>query len=103
MDEKRLRGLLGLCIRAGKAVFGEEGCRKALAGTDHGILLVDAGASDNTRKRYAEFCERAGRRMALLPEGLLSAATGRTAVAMYVKESSFSEQVIGCLNPDNRQ
>ena len=25
MDEKRLRGLMGLCVRAGQGVFGEDG------------------------------------------------------------------------------
>ena len=30
MDEKRLRGLMGLCVRAGQGIFGEDSCLKAL-------------------------------------------------------------------------
>ena len=43
MDEKRLRGLMGLCVRAGQAVFGEDGCRKAISTGECGILLTDSG------------------------------------------------------------
>ena len=26
MDERRMKGLMGLCVRAGQAVFGEDAC-----------------------------------------------------------------------------
>ena len=97
MDEKRLRGLMGLCVRAGQAVFGEEGCRKAIGTGECGILLTDADMSANTRKRYESACERNGTRMAELPAGLLEDATGRPGMAMAVRTGSFAEQMIRCL------
>ncbi len=97
MDEKRLKGLLGLCVRAGQGIFGEEGCRKALQSGKGGILLLDAGASANTLDRYRTLCGRTGHPMEILPEGLLALATGRPGAAMFVKESAFSEQITGCL------
>ena len=103
MDERRLKGILGLSVRAGQAVFGEDGCRKALQNNAGGVLLLDAEASANTRKRYEELCGRTGHRMALLPAGFLETATGRPGAAMYVKEGSFSTQVIGCLDTDNKR
>ncbi len=98
MDEKRLRGLMGLCVRAGQAVFGEDGCRKAIANGECGILLADADMSGNTRKRYEAVCQREEVPMKELPAGLLEEATGRPGAAMAVKAGSFAEQIIRCLS-----
>ncbi len=100
MNEKRLKGILGLSVRAGQAVFGEEGCRKALQ-SNGGVLLLDGDASGNTRKRYEEICRRTGHRMAVLPPGFLAEATGKPGAAVYVKDGSFYNQIIGCLDADN--
>ena len=97
MDERRLKGLMGLCVRAGQAVFGEEGCRKSVTGGQCGVLLLDDGISENSRKRYEDLCEYTGTRMAILPAGLLEEATGKPGAAMAVKQGSFSEQMISCL------
>ncbi len=97
MDEKRLRGLMGLCVRAGQAVFGEDGCRKALSAGQCGILLADGDMSENTRKRYEGICERTGTAMRMLPAGLLEEATGRPGAAMAVRTGSFAEQISDCL------
>ena len=97
MDERRMKGLMGLCVRAGQAVFGEDGCRRAVANGQCGILLADGDISESSRKRYEELCERTGTRMELLPSGMLEEATGRPGAAMAVKAGSFSEQMISCL------
>ncbi len=97
MDERRLKGLMGLCVRAGQASFGEEGCRRSILTGQCGILLADGGISENSRKRYEELCRRTGTRMALLPQGLLQNATGKPGAAMAVKQGTFSEQMISCL------
>lgn len=93
MDERRLKGLMGLCVRAGQAVFGEEGCRKSVTGGQCGILLLDGGISENSRKRYEDLCEYTETKMAILPAGLLAEATGKPGAAMAVKQGSFSEQI----------
>ena len=97
MDERRLKGLMGLCVRAGQAVFGEDGCRRSLAVRQCGLLLADGGISENSRKRYEDLCEWTGTRMAVLPEGMLEEATGKPGAAMAVKEGPFAEQMIRCL------
>ena len=97
MDEKKLRGLMGLCVRAGQAVFGEDGCRKAITSGQCGILLADGDMSGNTRKRYEAACEATGTAMATLPAGLLEEATGRPGAAMAVKKGNFAEQIAQCL------
>ncbi len=96
MDEKRLRGLMGLCVRAGQAVFGEDGCRKAIGNGECGILLADGGMSENTRKRYENLCRRTGVPLETIPPGLLEEATGRPGAAMAVKMGNFAEQIREC-------
>ena len=97
MDERRMKGLMGLCVRAGQAVFGEEACRKSITGGQCGILLLDSGISENSRKRYEDLCGHTGTKMALLPAGLLGEATGKPGTAMAVKQGSFSEQMLQIL------
>ena len=97
MDERRLKGLLGICVRSGQAVFGEDGCRKAAGRGECGLLLLDGGASGNTRKKYEGLCRGKDLPMAILPEGLIEAATGRPCMAMGIRKGPMLTQVTGCL------
>lgn len=93
MDESKLRGLMGLCVRARQAVFGEDGCLKAIRAGNCGVLLLDSGASRATREKYRSACEHAGVTMGETPEGLLHEATGRPGVAMAVNKGGLAEQI----------
>ncbi|MGN0778590.1 MAG: L7Ae/L30e/S12e/Gadd45 family ribosomal protein [Aristaeellaceae bacterium] len=93
MDENRLRGLMGLCVRARQAVFGEDGCLKAVRQGSCGVLLLDSGASRATRDKYHSACAHAGVALGELPEGLLWEATGRPGVAMAVSPGGLAEQI----------
>ena len=98
MDEakrKRVQGLMGLCVRARQAVFGEDGCLKSIRSGQCGALLMDAGASAATKEKYRGACERAAVALIVLPEGLLLEATGRPGVAMAVQKGGLSEQLVG--------
>jgi ribosomal protein L7Ae-like RNA K-turn-binding protein len=97
MNEAGLKGMLGLCVRAGQADFGEEGCGKALKTGQSAVLILDAGASENTRKRYDSQCRNAGVPLAVVPEGLIEQATGKPGVAMAVRKGPFSQRIIDCL------
>ena len=92
---KRLQGLMGLCVRAGQAVFGEDGCLKSIRAGQCGALLLDEGASAATAEKYRGACERAEVPMIRLPEGLLFEATGRPGVAMAVVSGGLAQQLIG--------
>jgi hypothetical protein len=48
-QENKLRGLMGLCLRARQAVFGEDGCMKTIRGGNCGVLLLDSGASKTVK------------------------------------------------------
>ena len=93
MDEKRLKGLMGLCVRARQAVFGEDGCLKCVRGGQCAALLLSGDASDATRGRYEAVCARAGVPLILLPPDFLFQATGRPGKAMAVVKGSLGSEV----------
>ena len=106
MDEKRLqraRGLMGLCVRARQAVFGEDGCMKSIRAGQCGALLLDAGASAATREKYRGACGRARVPLIELPEGLLLEATGRPGVAMAVQSGGLAQQLIGLIEIETNE
>ena len=93
MDEKKLQGLMGLCVRARQAVFGEDACLKAIRSGECAVLLLDGGASQATRDKYTGSCEHAGVPLVILPEDLLEIATGRPGRAMAVKPGGLASQI----------
>lgn len=97
MDEKRLRGLMGLCVRAGQGVFGEDSCVKALRSGQIGLLMLDGDISDSAAERYEHLCERERIPVRRLPAGLMAEATGKPGKAMAVRTGNFADQMIGCL------
>ena len=100
-QENKLRGLMGLCVRARQAVFGEDGCMKTIRGGNCGVLLLDSGASDATRDKYRGVCLNANTPMMELPQGLLHEATGKPGVAMAILKGGFANQVQQMMKPTN--
>ena len=76
MTDKKAHGLLGLCVRAGQASFGEDGCLGAIRGGKCGLLILDGDASDNARKRYTDACRYYQVPLAVTEAGLVESATG---------------------------
>ncbi len=93
----KLRGLMGLCVRARQSTFGEDGCLKQIRGRQCGVLLLDSGASAATKDKYKGACEHAGVPLMLLPEGLLHEATNRPGVAMAVTKGGLAKQIMNLL------
>lgn len=52
----RFLNMLGLCARAGRCQYGETACLNAIRSDRARLVLVDAAASDNTRKRFGDAC-----------------------------------------------
>ena len=102
-QENKLRGLMGLCVRARQAVFGEDGCMKTIRGGNCGILLVDGGASPSTKKKYHDACSNTGTAMAIIPEGMLLDATGRPGVAMAIQKGGLAQQACKLLQVEGRE
>ena len=100
-QENKLRGLMGLCVRARQAVFGEDGCMKTIRGGNCGVLLLDSGASQATRDKYRGVCANANTPMVELPQGLLHEATGKPGMAMAILKGGFANQVTQMMNATN--
>lgn len=98
MNEQKLRGLMGLTVRARQAVFGEDGCLKSIRGGNCGVLLLDSGASPATQKKYRDACAHAGVTLGILPEGMLLEATSRPGMAMAVIKGGLAQQITGLLD-----
>ena len=90
----RLKGLMGLCVRAGQAVFGEDSCLKAVRENRAALLLIDESISENSRRKAEPLCERNGVPVIRLRPGLLEESTGRPGKVMAVRAGSFAEQMI---------
>lgn len=58
MDDIQSRALtfLGLCMRAGQLITGQDACVDAIRGGNAALALLDGGASSNTRKRIMDAC-----------------------------------------------
>lgn len=93
-DQERLQGTLGLCVRAGQAVFGEGGCLKALRSGESGLLLLERSASANTRDRYTRVCAYSTAELWLVEDELIRSATGRPGVAMAIRNGKMTELVL---------
>lgn len=91
--ENRLRGLMGLCVRARQSVFGEDGCLKTIRNGNCGVLLLCEGASAATQDKYRGACEHADVALVMLPAGLLQEATGKPGVAMAVAQGGLADQI----------
>ena len=97
MNEPRIRGLMGLCVRARMAVFGEGGCLKSVRSGNCGLVLLDSGASAAAQEKYRGACGHAGVPLRILPKGLLGEATGRPGVAMALQPGGICQQLLTLL------
>ena len=100
-QENKLRGLMGLCVRARQAVFGEDGCMKTIRAGNCGALLLDGGASQATQNKYRGVCQNVNTPVVELPQGLLHEATGKPGVAMAILKGGFAEQIKQLMKPTN--
>lgn len=89
----KLAGLIGISVRAGQAIFGEDSCMKALRAGQCAVLVTDAALSPSVKEKYAGVCQRANVPMAELPEGVLDTATGKSAMAAAIRKGSLGDSI----------
>jgi len=73
----RLRGLLGLCARAGKILSGEAICEQAVKRHTAFLVLIDENASANAKKALSDACSYYGVPLHTLPGDLLGESIGK--------------------------
>lgn len=75
--ERRVTGFLGLCTRAGQTISGQEQCVAAIRAGQAALVLMDADASPNTKKRLTDACAAHGTPIYEISAGALGRSIGR--------------------------
>jgi len=75
--ENQVINFLGLCMRAGRVISGQEACVDLARQEQAALVLMDAGASENTRKRISDACHSHNVPLYELTEGALGHAIGK--------------------------
>ena len=100
MDNKKLSGLIGLCMRARQLALGTDQAVKAVRGGKAAVILLDSGASDNLRKKLSDASAFHHVPLMELPEGLLDRAAGQDGkMAAAALRGTLAEQIKQALIP----
>lgn len=100
MNGQKIKGMIGLALRARQAALGMDACRIMIRTGKCGVLLVDRTAGFNTRQKTEELCRRTGTPIRTMPEGLIEEATGRANMIIGLQKGHFSEQILHCVQDD---
>lgn len=91
---KQACNMLGLCARAGRLVSGQQAVETALKAGKAKLVLVDAGASDGTKKALNDACRYRGVELIQMGEQALGNAIGRPGrMAAAVTDAPFAERI----------
>ena len=108
MNEKRLRGMLGFAMRAGKAVLGTDTVCKRMAsgGKDKiSLLLITEDSSDNAKKKLSSKAEFYGveYKTAKISSSWLGELLGKTysPVCVGIADDGFAKEIILALEENN--
>lgn len=86
--------ILGLCARAGRLVSGTQSVETALKTGKAMLVLLDAGASELTKKSMGDACRFRNVPMAILEEQSLGQAIGRPGrMAAAVTDVPFADRI----------
>ena len=74
---EKLKGYLGLAVRAGSAYLGVSMALDHIRSGRSGVVLIDEEASENTRKKLCDAADFRHVRRHILPAGWISGACGK--------------------------
>ena len=101
--ENQVINFLGLCMRAGRVISGQEACVDLARQEEAALVLMDAAASENTRKRVADACHTHGVALYELSEGLLGHAIGKNGrMVVALKADGMSGKLLELLKNEQR-
>ena len=92
-------GLLGLCSRSGQITLGAELALREIKAGRAALALLDAGASEGTRKKITDACLFRSVPVHTLPAGELSRACGKEdRMAAAVKPGKLCRRLMELLS-----
>jgi ribosomal protein L7Ae-like RNA K-turn-binding protein len=98
----RLKGMVGLAVKAGKAVSGGFAVEGAIKRRFARLVLVDGRASENTVKQYASMCKNNSVKCVLLEDsGVLEELLGRdNRTVLAVTDVRFADAILEILRKE---
>ncbi len=101
--ENQVINFLGLCMRAGRIISGQEACVDLARQEQAALVLMDAGASDNTRKRISDACHSHNVPLYEMAEGALGHAIGKNGRMMVaLKPDGMAQKLLSLLKDEQR-
>ena len=95
MTDEKLRGIIGLAVRARQMVLGEAMTLQAIRSKQADLVLLDDSASPNAFKKITDACEFHNVPLAITKNGLLEEATGKEGrKAAAVLKGSLARQAL---------
>jgi len=77
IEQDAFYSLLGIAQRAGALTFGQDGVLKAISTGAAQFVLLDDGASDNTKKKISDSCRHYGVELFLTQADRLGFSVGK--------------------------
>ena len=95
MDQLKLAGWIGLCMRARQLALGTDQALKAVRGGKAALILMDAGASDNLRKKLSDACVFRRVPCVTVPSGWIGdSCGGGDWMAVSVRKGGLADSII---------
>jgi len=95
MNEKRILQLIGLALRAGKLISGEDQVLDSIRTGKCYLVILAADASENTRKRFQDKCLSYGVKLVSIADRYaLGHAIGKAhRVVLGITDTGFAEKI----------
>lgn len=101
--QKQAAGFLGLCMRAGRIVSGQEAAVDLARAQKAAIILVDEEVSANTMKRVTDTCRTHNVPAYLMEAGLIGRSIGRdSAMVIALRRDSMAEKLLSIFQNESR-
>ena len=95
----RVSGLLGLACRAGQAALGADIALQEIRGGKAALLLLDAGASEGTKKKLLDACAFRSVPAFTVPEEEISRACGKDGrMAAAIRKGNLAKRMLELLS-----
>ena len=96
--ENQVISFLGLCMRAGRITSGQEACVDLARQEEAALVLMDAAASENTRKRITDACHSHDVPLYEISEGELGRAIGKKGrMVVALKADGMAQKLLTLL------
>ncbi len=95
MNEAKALSLLGIAMRAGQVVSGDDTVERTLRSGKAAMVLLDADTSGNTRDKYQSACQARSVPLWMITADQLGKAIGKPdRLIVAVKKGALAERIL---------